>query len=77
MNEKQHGGGSAQSTKPNQMQSQTLSSSYMDKSHKILSTSLTSCPYGSNKEPCVNSLQPPVVINGEKTYQLDQVFFHR
>ncbi|SBT84587.1 PIR protein [Plasmodium ovale] len=46
---------------------------YIDESYKILSTSLTSCPYGSNKEPCVNSLQPPVVINGEKTYQLDQI----
>ncbi|SBT59175.1 PIR Superfamily Protein [Plasmodium ovale wallikeri] len=73
MNEKQHGRRGAQTTQPNQVQSQTLSSSYMDESHKMVSTSLTSCPYGSNKDPCENSLQPPAVINGEKIYQLDKV----
>ncbi|SBT57552.1 PIR Superfamily Protein [Plasmodium ovale wallikeri] len=52
--------------------SQLTPSSEQNGSDTMISTSSTSCPYGSNNKPCENSLQPPVVINGEKTYQLDQ-----
>lgn len=73
INERQPGAEDAHITEPNQVQSQTLFSSYIDVSHTTASTSSTSCPHSSGKEPCDNSSQPHTVINGETTDQLHQL----
>ncbi|SBT84295.1 PIR protein [Plasmodium ovale] len=68
--EKQPLGMGDQTSESVQVHSQTLTSSSINGNYTLISLSSTSCPNGSNKEPCDDSLQESAATERENTNEL-------